>query len=195
MSAPTRTLAKIKDTVAWTYACLSLSMVSLGCAFQIVYTTVANDDWQMSQGFPAGYYVLAIISLAFVGLAKLGKPTNAPKVTIGALLGLMAIVIAMLSFDFQSLILTPPFWITLVGGIVTYISLFIGWRSDAAEKRLRTKVADLEAEVQIKDEAIAALQGKSPSLKGFAVLLAGVISVTLLGAAAKRFDNRDGGQK
>ncbi|TQS88911.1 hypothetical protein EU811_20400 [Arthrobacter sp. TS-15] len=149
----------------------------------------------MSQGFPAGYYVLAITSLALVGLAKLGKPTNAPKITLGALLGLMAIVIAVLSFDFQSLVLTPPFWITLVGGIVTYVSLFIGWRSDAAEKRLRTEVADLEAEVQIKAEVIAALEGKSPSLRGIAVLLAGVISVNLLGAATKRFYNRDGGQK
>lgn len=201
MSAPNRILARITHTVAWTYVCLSVSIVFLGLAFQVVYATVTSDKWQMSQGFPVGYYIMAILSLVLVGLAKLGKPANAPKVTIGALLSLLAIVLAMLSFDFQSLVITPrfwiapPFWITLVGGLVSYISLFFGWRSDAAEKKLQTKIKGLEAEIQVRDEVIEALEGKFPSPREVAVLIAAAISVSLLGVATERFYKRYGGQR
>ena len=195
MTSVKRLGAKITGTAAWTYGWLSLSMIALGIAAQRVFATIFSTGWDLSQGFPTSYWIFAFTSLGFVGLAKLGGREHAPSVSRGALLGLIAVVAGVLSFNIDSLVFDPPFWAAVVGGIITFISLFVGWRGDASEKKLKAEIKELEAKIQVKDEVIEALEGKFPSARQVVAVAGIALSLAFLGLVVGRSDKVDGGRQ
>ena len=195
MNAAPQPRAKFTDNEYWMYVCLAISMLLLGGAANVVYATMTKVGWQASQGFPFLYFILAAASLVFVRLAKLAKSVTPPPASVGGILGLVAIVGAALSFDFGILVINPGFWIALSSGVVTFFSLFVGWRSDAAGIRMDGEIKDLQAEIYVKNEVIDALNENTPRGKKAAVLLTAATAVGFLGFIGGRFQQHDGGQR
>jgi energy-converting hydrogenase Eha subunit A len=169
-----------------------LSITLFGAWAWVVYVTLSEPGWNVSMGFPAPYYVTAIGSGVFALLAKLGKPAYSPKANVASVLGLIAVVIGSLSFGSGSISITQSFWITVVGLVVTLLTLPLGWGSDATLAAQTGVIKNLEAELLVKNEVIEALWIRSPKPEPILGLVVSAVFIAWLGAVAQKTQSKKG---